>query len=66
LIGALFYHAFNGVRIMLVDFVPKAASYQRIMFWTVMILTIVCFLPMAYFVLAPLFGVNTGNTASGM
>jgi succinate dehydrogenase / fumarate reductase cytochrome b subunit len=51
---------------MLVDFVPKAASYQRIMFWTVMILTIVCFLPMAYFVLAPLFGVNTGNTASGM
>jgi len=51
LIGALLYHAFNGIRIL---------------FWTAMILTIVCFLPMAYFVIAPIFGVNAGNTASGV
>ena len=56
----------RGIRIMLVDFVPMAVRYQRILFWTVMILTIVCFLPMAYFVIAPIFGVNAGNTASGV
>jgi succinate dehydrogenase / fumarate reductase cytochrome b subunit len=66
LIGALLYHAFNGVRIMLIDFWPKGARYQRIMFATVMVLTIVCFLPMAYFVMAPVFGLPASNTASGM
>ncbi len=66
LIGALLYHAFNGVRIILIDFWPKGARYQRIMFATVMVLTIVCFLPMAYFVMAPVFGLPASNTASGM
>ena len=66
LIAGLLYHSFNGVRIMLIDFVPKAVRYQRSMFWAAMILTIVVFLPMAYFVIAPVFGINAGNTASGM
>ena len=66
LIAALLYHSFNGVRIMLIDFVPQAVRYQRSMFWAAMILTIVVFLPMAYFVIAPVFGINAGNTASGM
>jgi len=66
LIAALLYHSFNGVRIMLIDFVPAAVRYQKSMFWAVMTLTIICFLPMAYFVVAPLFGVNPGNMASGM
>lgn len=66
LIAALLYHSFNGVRIMLIDFVPQAVRYQRSMFWAVMALTIVVFLPMAYFVIAPVFGINAGNTASGM
>jgi len=66
LIAALLYHSFNGVRIMLIDFVPQAVRYQRSMFWAAMILTIVVFLPMAYFVIAPAFGINAGNTASGM
>jgi len=66
LVGALLYHGFNGVRIILIDFWPKGARYQRIMFATVMVLTIVCFLPMAYFVMAPVFGLPASNTASGM
>jgi len=66
LIGGLLYHAFNGVRIMLIDFWPRGARYQRILFATVMLLTIVCFLPMAYFVMAPVFGLPASNTASGM
>jgi succinate dehydrogenase / fumarate reductase cytochrome b subunit len=66
LIAGVLYHAFNGIRIMLIDFWPKGARYQGIMFATVMVLTIVCFLPMAYFVIAPVFGLSAGNTATGM
>ena len=66
LIGGLLYHSFNGVRIMLIDFWPKGVRYQGTMFAVVMILTIVCFLPMAYYVIAPVFGINPGNIATGM
>lgn len=66
LIAGVFFHAFNGVRIMLIDFWPKGARYQSVMFTVVMVVTIVCFLPLAWFILAPIFGVNLGNTAAGM
>lgn len=66
LIAAVLYHAFNGVRLILIDFWPGGARYQGVMFATVMVLTIVCFLPMAYFVVAPIFGLPANNTASGM
>jgi len=36
------------------------------MFATVLVLTIVCFVPMAYFVIAPVFGLPASNTAAGM
>ena len=54
LIGAIFLHAFNGVRIMLVDFWSKGVRYQRVMFVIVMALTIIVFIPTAFFVLRPL------------
>src|SRR5438445_5211991 len=63
LIGALLYHAFNGIRIMLVDFVPMAVRYQRILFWSVMIVIVVWFLAIASLVMAPIFGVNADYTA---
>jgi succinate dehydrogenase / fumarate reductase cytochrome b subunit len=66
LIGGVLYHAFNGVRIMIIDFWPKGARYQGVMFATVMVLTIVCFLPMAYFVIGPVFGWPTGNMVGGI
>jgi succinate dehydrogenase / fumarate reductase cytochrome b subunit len=66
LIAGVLYHSFNGIRIMLIDFVPQAVRYQRSIFWGVMALTVVSFLPMAYFVIAPIFGLHTGNTAAGM
>lgn len=56
LIGSVMYHAFNGVRIILIDFWPAAYKYQRQMFYVVMIATIVCFLPMAFFIVTPIFG----------
>lgn len=66
LIGGLLYHAFNGVRIMLIDFWPNGVRYQRAMFAIVMVLTLAGFLSMAYFVIAPIFGVNPGNISAGM
>ena len=66
LIGGLLYHSFNGVRIILIDFWPKGARYQGMMFAIVMVLTILCFLPMAYFVMGPVFGWPTGNMPAGM
>ena len=66
LIAAVFYHAFNGIRIMLIDFVPWAVRYQRSMFWAAIALSVVCFIPIAYYVIAPIFGVAVGNTASAM
>ncbi len=66
LIAAVLYHAFNGVRIILIDFWPKAVRFQAAMFAIVLVVTIVCFLPMAYFVIGPVFGWPTGNMPAGM
>lgn len=41
LVAAVLFHAFNGVRIILVDFWAKGPKYQRIMLWIVVGLTIV-------------------------
>jgi succinate dehydrogenase / fumarate reductase, cytochrome b subunit len=55
LIGAVLYHSFNGVRIMAIDFWRKGVKYQKVMFITVLIVTIVVFIPVAYIILAPAF-----------
>src|SRR5581483_7418722 len=49
LVAAVFYHALNGIRVMLIDFVPWCVRYQRSMFWAAMVLTILGFIPVAYF-----------------
>ncbi|WP_338254495.1 succinate dehydrogenase, cytochrome b556 subunit [Dictyobacter halimunensis] len=55
LIGAVLYHAFNGVRIMAIDFWRKGSRYQRVMFWIVLAVTIIVFIPMAYVIMVPAF-----------
>ena len=35
LVGAVLFHALNGIRIMLVDFWAKGPRYQRQMLWAV-------------------------------
>ena len=35
LVGAILFHAFNGVRIILIDFWRKGIKYQNVMFWVV-------------------------------
>ena len=66
LISAVLYHAFNGVRIILIDFWPKAVRYQNLMFGIVLLVTILGFIPMAIYVVGPIFHLNLGNMAAGM
>ena len=54
LIGAILYHSFNGVRILLIDFWKKGSRYQKSLFAVVMVLTILVAIPAAYFVFKPL------------
>jgi succinate dehydrogenase cytochrome b subunit len=53
LIGAVLLHAFNGVRIMIIDFWHKGVRYQALMFVIVLIVTVLGFLPLGYFVIEP-------------
>lgn len=41
LVGAIVFHAFNGLRIIAVDYWSKGTKYQRQMFWTVLALWVV-------------------------
>lgn len=48
LVAAIVFHAFNGLRIILVDFWSKGPRYQRVMFWVVMglwVVTLLAFVP---------------------
>jgi succinate dehydrogenase / fumarate reductase cytochrome b subunit len=51
LVGAVLYHALNGIRIMLVDFWEKGPRYQRPMLWTTLAVWVVVMVPGAYFML---------------
>lgn len=56
LIGAAVYHAFNGIRIILVDFWPAGYKYQQPMFTAVLVISIVATLAFAVYVLGPIAG----------
>jgi len=45
LVAAVIFHAFNGVRVMLVDFWSQGPRYQRQMLWVVVGLWVVLFVP---------------------
>ncbi len=55
LVGALYYHAVNGVRIILIDFWDRAALIQRKLFYGAMIVFVLTFIPTAILMLRPLF-----------
>jgi succinate dehydrogenase cytochrome b subunit len=56
LIASVIFHAFNGIRIILIDFWPAGYKFQRPMFNIVLVISIISTLVMAYYVLAPAFG----------
>ena len=47
LLAAVLFHAFNGIRVMLVDFWSKGTKYQKPMLWTVVVLWLVLIIPAA-------------------
>ena len=61
LLFGVFFHAFNGVRIILVDFWPDKFSnlkMQRTLFRLVVVVTLIFFIPTAIITVAPIFGVD--------
>jgi len=51
LVGAVLYHALNGIRIMLIDFWANGARYQRMMLWILLAVWLVVMIPGVYFML---------------
>ncbi len=51
LVGAVLYHALNGVRIILVDFWSQGPRHQKGMFRAIVIVWLVLMIPAAYFML---------------
>lgn len=47
LLAAVLFHAFNGIRVMLVDFWSEGTRFQRPMLWTVIALWLVLMIPAA-------------------
>jgi succinate dehydrogenase / fumarate reductase cytochrome b subunit len=51
LVGAVLYHAFNGLRIIAIDFWEQGPRYQRQMLWAVVAIWVVVMVPGTYFML---------------
>jgi succinate dehydrogenase / fumarate reductase cytochrome b subunit len=55
LVAAVIYHALNGVRIMLIDFWPKAAERERELTYTVVGTFVAGMIPITYLIVKPIF-----------
>jgi len=51
LVGAVLFHALNGLRVMAIDFWEKGPRYQRQMTWAVLIVVVLVMAPGAFFML---------------
>jgi succinate dehydrogenase / fumarate reductase, cytochrome b subunit len=51
LVGAVLYHALNGLRIILVDFWAKGPRYQRQMTWAIATVWVLLMVPGTFFML---------------
>ena len=51
LVGAVLYHALNGVRVILIDFWAKGPRYQRQMTWVIGTVWVVLMVPGMFFML---------------
>ncbi len=51
LVGAVLYHALNGLRVVLIDFWSRGPRYQRQMTWAIATVWILLMVPGTYFML---------------
>ncbi|MGH2771963.1 MAG: succinate dehydrogenase, cytochrome b556 subunit [Actinomycetota bacterium] len=49
------YHAFNGLRVIVLDLWPRTSRYQAVMTLAVTVITAMLFIPSAFIMLRPLF-----------
>jgi succinate dehydrogenase / fumarate reductase cytochrome b subunit len=54
--GALFYHALNGLRIIIMDFWPAMTRFHRPLWYASWAIFLVVGLPGAYLILKPIWG----------
>lgn len=55
LVGAVIYHALNGLRVVLIDFWDRGAQNERRLAQLQNVLALALFLPSAYIMLKPIF-----------
>jgi succinate dehydrogenase / fumarate reductase, cytochrome b subunit len=48
LVGAVIYHALNGIRVMIIDFWPRASLYHARLFWATATLFVASMAPIAW------------------
>jgi succinate dehydrogenase / fumarate reductase cytochrome b subunit len=54
LVAAVIYHALNGVRIMIMDFWPKAADLNRQLIYGTAALYVLSMIPVTYIIVKPI------------
>ena len=63
LVGAVLFHAFNGVRIILIDFWSKGSRYQRQMTWVIAAIWLLVMIPGIYFMMIHTIDALFGSTS---
>ena len=53
LVAAVIYHALNGLRIMVIDFFPKAADRNRQLIYVTVSVFVLGMIPITYFIVKP-------------
>lgn len=54
LVAAVIYHALNGVRIMIMDFWPRAADLNRQLIWGTLGLYVLSMIPITFLIVRPI------------
>jgi len=63
LVGAVLFHALNGLRVMAIDFWEKGTRYQKQMTWAVLTVFVAVMVPATYRMVAHTFAELFGSTA---
>lgn len=55
LFAAVLYHALNGIRIVVIDFWPASTQYHKQMFYAVLAIFLLVFIPVGFIMLGHIF-----------
>jgi succinate dehydrogenase / fumarate reductase cytochrome b subunit len=66
LIACVLFHALNGLRVIAFDFWPGATNYHRELFQAVVVVFLVIMIPVAFWIILPLFHAPEPQSPSPM